>query len=263
MKLTVCEFPDEASRHEAAWRELVSYLGQRPTDVLVLPEMPFVEWQMFMSTRVDQAQWAAALSAHDRMIERFPELSAAFVLSSRPIEENGIRLNEAFSWCSDGGYRGVRRKYYLPDEPDGRESTWFAAGDAEFKPASLGPLTCGFQICSELMFPEHARALGQGGAQLIAAPRATGGHLRWRTASSMAAIVSGCFVASANRRSFTSDQFAGRSSVMSPNGELLCETSVDEPYITIDVDLAEADRAKSTYPRSVVIPVNAQADRRW
>ena len=49
MKMTVCEFPNEATRHEAAWTDLVRFLQTRPTDVVVLPEMPFCDWQMFMT----------------------------------------------------------------------------------------------------------------------------------------------------------------------------------------------------------------------
>ena len=35
-------------------------------------------------------------------------------------------------------------------------------------------------------------------------------------------------------------------------GEILGQTSADHPYLTIDVDLARADRAKNTYPRYVI-----------
>lgn len=67
----------------------------------------------------------------------------------------------------------------------------------------------------------------------------------------MAAIASGCFVASANRRSYEADTFAGRSWVVSPEGETLAETTADVPVVTVDVDLADAERAKLTYPRNL------------
>ncbi len=47
MKITVCELPDEANRMDSAWADLIRYLRARPTDVLVLPEMPFCEWKTF------------------------------------------------------------------------------------------------------------------------------------------------------------------------------------------------------------------------
>jgi predicted amidohydrolase len=70
-------------------------------------------------------------------------------------------------------------------------------------------------------------------------------------AACMAAIVSGCFVASTNRRSYDSAAFAGRSWLVSPEGEILGETSADIPYLTVEIDLEEANRAKDTYPRNL------------
>ena len=254
MQITVCEFPNEASRHESAWTELVRFLQARPTDVVVLPEMPFCDWRMFMTKTVDLAVWEAALAAHDATIARFAALQTTLVLASRPVQIHGKRLNQAFCWTRDGGYRGAHAKYYLPDEPDGWEATWFAQGDRQFAPIAVGPLTVGFQLCTELLFTEPAREIGRSGAHLIAAPRATSGHRRWPMAACMAAVMSGCFVASANRRSYDSETFAGRSWLVSPEGEMLGETSADMPFLTVEIALEEATRAKSTYPRNLPVP---------
>jgi N-carbamoylputrescine amidase len=117
----------------------------------------------------------------------------------------------------------------------------------------VGSLTVGFQLCTELLFTDAAWEIGQRGAQLIAAPRATSGHRRWRMAACLAAIMSGCFVASANRRSYESETFAGRSWLVSPEGEILAETSADSPFLTVDVDFAVANDAKRTYPRNLIV----------
>ena len=254
MRIAVCEFPDEMERKESAWRELVQFLRAKRADIVVLPEMPFCAWDMFKTRTIDATAWEDALAAHDMMIGRFGELNAGAVLSSRPITRRENRFNEGFCWTPEAGYKGVRTKYYLPDEPDGWEATWFSRGDRSFAPSVLGPVKVGFQICTELFFTEPAREIGRAGAHLIAAPRATGGHRRWPTAASMTAIVSGCFVASSNRRSSDGVLFAGRSWLMSPDADVLAETSVDTPYITVDVDLDEANWAKQTYPRNVLVP---------
>jgi predicted amidohydrolase len=65
--------------------------------------------------------------------------------------------------------------------------------------------------------------------------------------------MSGCFVASANRRSRDGD-FAGRSWLVSPEGEILGETSADAPFLVLEVDLEDAARAKQSYPRNLVVP---------
>jgi N-carbamoylputrescine amidase len=168
MKIAVCELPDEASRREAAWTDLVRFLVATPADVVVLPEMPFCEWKMFRTRSIDPIIWQEALRLHDAMIARFSELRADVVLSSRPVQLQGKRLNQAFSWTRADGYRGAHSKYYLPDQPDGWEATWFAQGDRDFAPLAVGPVSVGFQLCTELLF-----------------------------------VMSGCFVASANRRPTT------------------------------------------------------------
>jgi predicted amidohydrolase len=58
-------------------------------------------------------------------------------------------------------------------------------------------------------------------------------------------------VASANRRSHDGGSFAGRSCVFSPEGACLGETTAEAPFLTVEIDLAEADRAKRTYPRNL------------
>jgi predicted amidohydrolase len=151
---------------EAAWADLVRYLRASPSDVVVLPEMPFCEWEMFRHRSVDLAAWRAALSAHDAMMPRLAELETRLVLSSRPVEVQGKRLDQAFSWTRTGGYRGARAKYYLPDEPDGWEASWFERGDREFSPQAAGPVKVGFQLCTELLFSHAAWEIGHGGGQL-------------------------------------------------------------------------------------------------
>jgi N-carbamoylputrescine amidase len=106
-------------------------------------------------------------------------------------------------------------------------------------------------MCTEMLFTDFAWKMGHAGAHLIAAPRATGGHRRWATAAVLMAIVSGCFVASANRRSHADDRFAGQSCVVSPEGEVLAETSVEKPFATVAIDLREAEAAKLAYPQNV------------
>jgi N-carbamoylputrescine amidase len=66
--------------------------------------------------------------------------------------------------------------------------------------------------------------------------------------------MAGAFVASTNRRSYDNDAFAGRSWLVSPEGDILLETTADSPFLTADVDLTAADRAKQSYPRNIPIP---------
>ena len=163
MKITVCELPDENARRESAWADLVRYLRASPTDVVVLPEMPFCEWEMFRKRSVDLAAWRTAVAAHDAMVMRVAELEARVVLSSRPVELQDKRLNQAFSGTREDGYAGARAKYYLPEEPDGWEAGWFDRGDDKFPLQAAAGVKVGFQLCTELLFSQAAWEIGHRG----------------------------------------------------------------------------------------------------
>ena len=64
-------------------------------------------------------------------------------------------------------------------------------------------------------------------------------------------VVSGCFVGSANRRSYGTEEFAGQSWIVSPEGDILAATTADAPIATVTVDLADVTAAKQTHPRNL------------
>ena len=253
MRVTVCEFPDEDEHKERAWAALKSYLQAEPTDVLVLPEMPFADWKLFMSCEVDTTKWRRLLERHGAFEERFAELNAGIVLSSRPSQQGEKRLNEAFAWDRRKGCQGVRAKHYLPDEPDGWEAIWFDQGELDFSPSVMGGLSVGFQICTEMLLSDVSMTIGRAGGNFIAAPRATGDHDRWLLSARMAAIMSGCFVASANRRSVDTTAWPGEAWLISPEGEVLARTTTEQPVASAQINLDEVNAAKQSYPRNVFL----------
>ena len=179
-RLTVCELPDETERRAAAWAELILRLRGAPTDLLVLPEMPFVPWTVFTTRVVDPVVWQQALADHDSMVSRFGELAAEVVVGSRPVEHAGRRLNQGFAWTRATGVQSSRSKAYLPDAPDGWEATWFTRGTLDPSPLTCNGVRVGFQLCTEMLFTELSWNIGRAGAQVIAGPT---GH---RRASSLA-----------------------------------------------------------------------------
>jgi predicted amidohydrolase len=58
-------------------------------------------------------------------------------------------------------------------------------------------------------------------------------------------------VVSANRRSFERDWFTGSNWIISPEAQILAETSPNHPFATAVVDVTIADKAKSLYPRDI------------
>lgn len=145
----------------------------------------------------------------------------------------------------------AHHKQYFPEEPGFYETAWYKPLVKGFEVLQTPYLNVGFQLCTEIMFNEWSRAYGRQGAHLIAVPRATGETVEhWKTAMAMAAVVSGCYVVSANRVGKHDDQltFGGRGFAYAPNGRLICETSTENPVVSFSIDLSEVDAQKQEYP---------------
>lgn len=252
MRLTITELPDQPTDLDVAWTALLAHVYKARSECVLLPEMPFAPW--FARTRpFDATLWEAAVTMHKKWWPRLAELAPAIVLGSQPTNRAGQRVNEAF--VHGGQYAAPHAKRYLPDDEGFWEASWYARGPAEFTLAQCGPMRVGFLICTELWFNAHARAYGKQGAHLIAVPRCTEQRSldKWLVGGRAAAVVSGAYTASANRTgaNLPDAPFGGQGWLISPDGEVLATTSEFEPFVTVDIDLALAEQAKSTYPRYV------------
>ena len=170
--------------------------------------------------------------------------------------DGNSNYNEAFLWSAVTGHRPAHRKYYLPNEDGFWEANWYRRGPKEFVPVELNGLRIGFLLCTEMWFTEHARSYAAAGVELLAAPRATGisSTEKWIAGGRAAAVMSGAFCLSSNRSGVDASGFewGGRGWIIEPEeGEVLGLTSPQRPFLTIDVDLDVARRAKGTYPRYV------------
>ena len=142
------------------------------------------------------------------------KLGTEGVAGTRPGHSGQKRLNQAFLWTKSSGARIVHTKQYFPDEEGYYEKQWFQAGPRNFRVANFGGIRAVLLICTELMFNEHARRYGRKGANVILVPRAVGktSLCQWLVAAKMAAIVSGAYVLSSNRRGMDrrGQEFGGR-----------------------------------------------------
>lgn len=245
--VTVCEL--RGGRVAEDWPALAEHVRSASSDIVLLPEMGLSPW--FARERAfDAAAWADAVAAHERhLAERLGDLAPAAVLGSAPVERDGRRLNEAFVADADG-VRAAHLKYHVPDEEDFWEASWYERGDGRFELAAAGPATVGFLVCTELWFSHHARAYGEAGAHVVAAPRCTPSESldTWLAGGRAAAVVSGAYVLSSNHGD---ERFGGQGWIIGPDGDVLAVTSRDEPFASVAIDLDAAEAAKATYPRYV------------
>lgn len=235
---------------EVEWSRLVEHVAREQSELVLLPEMPFFPW-IAATRRFELEKWEASVEEHERWIARLADLAPAEVLASRPTAQ---RRNEGFIWNVGTGYRRVHDKYYLPDESGFWEATWYERGELDFTAAEAGVAAAGFAICTEMWFTEHAREYARQGIQILACPRATERSTvdKWIAGGRAAAVMAGAFCISSNRTGEGSGiQWGGSGWIIDPDGEVLGTTSREDPFITLDLKLDQAEAAKGTYPRNV------------
>lgn len=243
-RIAFCELPEGTTPHDANWERFSQRVAAEAPDLMVMNELPFGPW-LAATTEVDAARAAASVDLHKEGVAALRALKAGAVITSAPVLSEGRLVNEA-SLVEPA--RFIHQKHYFPDEPGFYEARWFITTRRGFEPVAVGELVVGVLLCSELMFNEWARHYRRCGANVIAVPRAAGtSHARWKTAAQMAAIVSGCYVVSSNRVGGEIG-FGGLGFAFAPSGELIAETSPQNPVCSITVDLAAVRHAQASYP---------------
>ena len=261
MRVTVCQLPDDLPALERSWAGLTEHTRSQASELVLLPELPFHPW-LAATREVDADLWAESVAGHRRWSERLAELAVSWVVGTRPVVDGSGRFNEGFVWSrADDAEVAVHRKRYLPDEPGFWEASWYTQGPRKFVPYRAEGWSLGFAICTEIWFTEHARRYGQQGVQLLVCPRATLAPSvdKWLAGGRAAAVVSGAYCLSSNRSGRALGDAGGELGdwgglgwIVEPEeGEVLGTTSEDAPFLTLDLDLAVADAAKTTYPRYV------------
>jgi N-carbamoylputrescine amidase len=254
MRVTVCELPHEPAALGAAWDSLCEHTAAHASELVLLPELTAVP-PVWTRERFDDERWRAAEAASEACLRLLPRLGADRVVGTRAIRSGGRRLIQGYIWSEPDGVRPLRSKYYLPREPGAWEAAWFDRGDPEFPLFRAGAASFGLSVCTELWALETHGDYAALGADLLLSPRATEAATMstWLALGVVAAVRSGAFGVSSNRVDPTG-ACGGGGWIIDPAGKVLAVTSAAEPFVTRDLDLAVAAKAKESYPRSVFAP---------
>lgn len=249
-KITFVEWPDGLKAEGEPWEAIKQLVSATKADILVTNEMPFGGWRpVGAEYDLDEArEWVAE---HDRYLDAIKSLDVPAIISSRPIIFGDRLVNEAFAIENDN-FQTLHHKHYFPSEDGWHEASWFDTDLQGFDVKQVSGINVGALLCTEAMFTEKARHYGREGADLIVVPRASGVNVTtWHAACSMAAVVSGAYVISSNRAGSSAGnipQFGGQGLAYAPGGELLCNTSSDNPMKVIEMDINISKNAKKDYP---------------
>jgi N-carbamoylputrescine amidase len=110
-------------------------------------------------------------------------------------------------------------------------------------------------ICYDRHFPEGARALGLGGAEIVFNPSATVAGLSqhlWKLEQPAHAVANGYFVGASNRVGSETPwgigRFYGSSYFVDPRGEILAMGSEDRDELVVaDLDLSKIEEVRRTW----------------
>jgi deaminated glutathione amidase len=148
-----------------------------------------------------------------------------------------------------GAARGDYRKVHLYDSFGYRESDVLTAGPIAPLTFDVGGLTVGLMTCYDLRFPELARLLVDGGAEVLVVPAAWVAGPRkvdhWTTLLRARAIENTVHVVGVGQ---PGPRYTGHSMVVGPLGDVLVEGGDTAQTLRADLDREAVTQARRTNP---------------
>lgn len=170
-------------------------------------------------------------------------------------EFEGVFYNTAAVIDADGTVLGKYRKTHIPQVgPIFWEKYFFKPGNLGYPVFDTRVGKVGIFICYDRHFPEPARMLGLGGAQITFNPSATVESLSrylWELEQPAHAVANGYFVGAINRvgeELVPGARFYGSSYFCDPRGQIVAQASDSEDEVLVaDLDLAAVDEVRTTW----------------
>ena len=222
----------------------------RGVDLAILPELPLNPWSP--ATPVARDEDAEPPGGPRARFLAEAARDAGVAVLGGVIERDpatGRRHNTALLVDAAGAVAASYRKLHLPDEPGFFEGCHYEAGDDVPHVVHALAMPIGIQVCSDANRPIGTFALAAAGAEAILVPRATerATFARWRLVLQANALVSAAYVVSVNRPAPEQGvALGGPSIVVSPDGEVLLETTEAVAIATLDRAVVAA--ARKRYP---------------
>jgi beta-ureidopropionase len=246
---------------------LVREAARRGAQIICPPEL-FSTIYFCVETRREYFDWAEPIPGPttERMAALARETGTVLICPIFERTEDGLFYNAAAVLGPDGALIGKYRKSSIPfmdrgrsAEPRGNEKFYFRPGDLGFPtcPTPFG-VRIGILICYDRHFPEAARMLGLGGAEIVFVPTVTSGMTRylWDLELRAHAVTNIYYVCGVNKVGVdvggSSRHHFGSSLVANPRGEIIAQandTGEDIALAEVDVSVIPELRAMWGYYR--------------
>jgi N-carbamoylputrescine amidase len=228
---------DAGDALERDWAQLVEHVHSEQSELVLLPEMPFTPW-LAQSASFKAEAWAAALAAHTRFEARFPEIGAASVTGTRPVDFGNGRHNDAFLWDAAHALRSIHSKSQLENRAGSWEPIWYVSSPADYTSVEIASSLAAFLIGTELLATSAVEQYARDGVTLILTPRSTPAtDLKpWLDVARSAARRGHVYCASSNRAP------DGGGWVIDPEGNVIATTHEAQPFVTVDLQFPALPR---------------------
>jgi len=238
---------------------LVREAARGDANVVLVPEL--FEGPYFCKAE-DESLFALAhpMSGHPG-VEALAKLARELgvVMPASVFERDGPHYYNSIAMIdADGSVLGTYRKSHIPDGPGYEEKFYFRPGDTGFRTWQTRFGKIGVGICWDQWFPEAARAMVLGGADLLLYPTAIGSEPHdpgldtrdpWRRVMIGHAVANATPVAAANRIGTEDGQrFYGASLIADHRGDLLVDMGGEEEGVGLAaIDLAAVRRYRASF----------------
>lgn len=190
------------------------------------------------------------------MMEQAKKHGMVIVVPIYEEELPGVYYNTASVIDADGTYLGKYRKHHIPHcAPGFWEKFYFKPGNLGYPVFQTRFAKVGVYICYDRHFPEGARALGLGGAEIVFNPSATVAGLSeylWKLEQPAHAVANQYFVGAINRVGTEAPwgigQFYGQSYFCDPRGQMLAVGSRDQDELIVsDLNLDQIREVRNVW----------------
>lgn len=160
------------------------------------------------------------------------------------------RVFDTAVWIdAHGKVASVYRKLHLYDAFGFRESDKFHPGTDLAPLVTGGDCRAGMMICYDLRFPEMARLLALGGANVLFAPSGwVQGDLKvehWQTMIKARALENGCYVVAPDQ---VGNIYIGHSMIVDPLGRALVDLGEKEDLAVVELDFPLLEQTREKLP---------------
>ena len=252
LRLALIQHASDIDRKETVTRVegLVRQAASDGANLICLPEVFYAPFAM---TQLGYEFFEVAETIPGPITDRMSALAAQLgVVMVVPVYEHaarGVYYNTAAVIDSDGRLIGRYRKQHIPLSPIFYEKLYFKPGNLGYPVFDTSVAKVGVYICHDRHYPEGARILALGGAEVIlipvATPTASLSSQVFELEIQAHAVFNQVFVAAVNRVGQEGEySYYGRSLICGPDGQILAQAGEGEETLMADLDLNEIDERR-------------------